>query len=266
MINRTGMTIDLYLKNVGIKSPSPIQESSKSLLKNEPESASSFKNLLQAVQFTDEPVSGSCRQKVTIKDYLRSYSNTSTMPASFYRSTLHGNLFVDPVKSNHSNSFRTSTDKQPCQKESDLEMMRGSASPSAEEGVALHIKQSICDAAKKYNISKKLIQSVIQAESNFQVDAVSPAGAQGLMQLMPSTARELGVTDPLDINQNIDAGTRYLRKMLDRFNGDIKIALSAYNAGPGTVERYDGNVPFKETQNYVQRVLSNMKGFKNPIG
>ena len=110
-----------------------------------------------------------------------------------------------------------------------------------------------------------MIRSVIQAESNFRTDAVSPAGARGLMQLMPATARELGVTDPFDVEQNIDGGARYLKKMVDRFNGDIRLALAAYNAGPGTVERYNGNVPYPETQRYIQRVLSGMTKTENTI-
>jgi soluble lytic murein transglycosylase-like protein len=100
-----------------------------------------------------------------------------------------------------------------------------------------------------------LIKGVIRAESNFQVDAVSRAGAQGLMQLMPGTAKELSVTRPFDIDQNIDGGTRYLRKMLDSFGGDVKLALAAYNAGPGTVRKYAGNVPYQETTQYINRVL-----------
>ena len=100
-----------------------------------------------------------------------------------------------------------------------------------------------------------MIKGVIRAESNFQVEAVSRAGAQGLMQLMPATAKELGVTKPFDIDQNIDGGSRYLRKMLDSFGGDVKLALAAYNAGPGTVRKYAGNVPYQETIQYIDRVL-----------
>jgi soluble lytic murein transglycosylase-like protein len=117
------------------------------------------------------------------------------------------------------------------------------------------IEKSIQKAASKYNLSPGLIKGVIRAESNFQVDAVSRAGAQGLMQLMPATAKELGVTKPLDIDQNIDGGSRYLRKMLDSFGDDVKLALAAYNAGPGTVRKYAGNVPYQETIQYVNRVL-----------
>lgn len=117
------------------------------------------------------------------------------------------------------------------------------------------IEQAIRQAASRYNLSPDLIRSVIRAESAFQPQAVSPAGARGLMQLMPETAKELGVTDPFDVRQNIDGGVRYLRRMLDRFDGDLKMALSAYNAGPGAVEKYEGQVPYAETRHYVKRVL-----------
>lgn len=117
------------------------------------------------------------------------------------------------------------------------------------------VEKSIQQAAAKYNLSPDLIRSIIRAESNFQADAVSSAGAKGLMQLMPETAKELGVTNPFDIQQNIDGGSRYLRQMLDRFGGNLKSALAAYNAGPGAVEQYNGEVPYAETRQYVKRVL-----------
>jgi len=117
------------------------------------------------------------------------------------------------------------------------------------------VEKSIQRAAAKYNLSPELIRSVIRTESNFQVDAVSRAGAKGLMQLMPETAKELGVTNVFDVQQNIDGGARYLRQMLDRFGGDMKRALAAYNAGPGAVEQFNGNVPYAETRQYVKRVM-----------
>ena len=123
------------------------------------------------------------------------------------------------------------------------------------------IEKCIQEAALKYGLAPQLIKAVIKAESGFKVDAVSVAGAQGLMQLMPATANDLGVTNPFDIRQNIDGGTRYLRQMFDLFDGDARLALSAYNAGPGNVQKYGGDVPFPETRRYVARVLASVGDF-----
>ena len=117
------------------------------------------------------------------------------------------------------------------------------------------IEKCIQKASGKYNLPPELIKGVIRAESNFDVTAVSHAGAQGLMQLMPATAKELGLSNLFDIEQNIDGGARYLRRMLDSFGGDVRLALAAYNAGPGTVQKYGGDVPYQETKNYIDRVL-----------
>ena len=126
------------------------------------------------------------------------------------------------------------------------------------------IMASIDRAAAQFGLPTALIKAVVKTESNYRVRAVSPAGAKGLMQLMPATARELGVTDPFDIDQNIRGGAQYLRNMLDQFDGDVHLALSAYNAGPGTVARYAGNVPYAETRAYVQRVLRYAEAFSSP--
>lgn len=112
----------------------------------------------------------------------------------------------------------------------------------------------ILAASRKHLLSAALIKAVVMAESGMNPNAKSRVGAQGLMQLMPATARGLGVTDPWNPEQNINGGSKYLRKNLDRF-GSIELALAAYNAGPGNVLKYKGIPPFEETQVYVERVM-----------
>src|SRR5688572_95387 len=110
-------------------------------------------------------------------------------------------------------------------------------------------------AAQRHGLDPNLVLAVVGVESGFQPDAISHKGAQGLMQLMPGTARELGVTDALDPAQNLDGGTRYLRMLVAQYGGDLGRALAAYNAGPGAVARYRGIPPYRETHHYITRVL-----------
>ena len=116
-------------------------------------------------------------------------------------------------------------------------------------------------ASNEHGVSAALVKAVIAAESGFDPYAVSRKGAQGLMQLMPDTARDLGVDDALDPWQNIDGGTRYLGKMIERFPGELALAVAAYNAGPEAVTRHRGVPPYQETRTYVKRVLRYYKKY-----
>jgi len=119
-------------------------------------------------------------------------------------------------------------------------------------------RELIRAAAQKHGIEEKLIARVIAVESNFNPRAVSRRRAQGLMQLLPQTAARFSVADVFDPAQNIDAGARYLKELLERYQGDLRLALAAYNAGPEMVDRYGGIPPFAETQNYVRRITARL--------
>ncbi|TGK03817.1 lytic transglycosylase domain-containing protein [Leptospira semungkisensis] len=123
------------------------------------------------------------------------------------------------------------------------------------------LAQIIQKEAAKNHLDPNLVKSVIRAESGFKSSAVSPKGAIGLMQLMPGTAEALGVEDPFNPEENIAGGTRFLADMMNKF-GDSNLALAAYNAGPGAVQKYDGVPPFKETKDYIKKVNRYWKGEK----
>jgi soluble lytic murein transglycosylase-like protein len=161
----------------------------------------------------------------------------------------------DDVSSNTSSLFESILQKEQIKYQSNISMdtlnptvkTKTTAGPTAYDS---NIKSS----AEKYNVDPKLIESIIFHESRYNPDAVSKSGAIGLMQLMPSTAKSLGI-DPSDPSENIEGGTKYISQLLNQYNGNIELALSAYNAGPGNVRKYNGMPPFAETQKYVASVL-----------
>jgi len=120
------------------------------------------------------------------------------------------------------------------------------------------VRQHIQVAAARYGINSNLVDAVAWQESRYNPRARSSAGAIGVMQLMPGTARQLGVSNPHDIGQNITGGTAYLREQLERFGNNVPLALAAYNAGPGAVMKYGGIPPYRETQDYVRKIMRRM--------
>jgi hypothetical protein len=120
-------------------------------------------------------------------------------------------------------------------------------------------------AGEKEGVDPRFIHAVINQESRYDSKAVSAAGAQGLMQMMPATAKRFGLKDPFDPTANVEAGTKYLKWLLERFDGDVSLALAGYNAGEGAVDKYKGVPPYSETQNYVKKIVSNYGKTYHPV-
>jgi soluble lytic murein transglycosylase-like protein len=164
------------------------------------------------------------------------YGNTSYLPNSYYNLLMQNddNVFTNYINKDYLNTSGFTNVLVGANAYSDI----------------------IEQASRKYGVPEKLIAAVIKQESNYNENAVSSAGATGLMQLMPGTAKYLGVEDSTNPVQNIMGGTKYLSQMIEKFDSNIELALAAYNAGPGNVSKYGGIPPFTETRNYVEKVLN----------
>lgn len=148
----------------------------------------------------------------------------------------------------------------------DFENVLSSVTNVTETAGGMNLEEIFEEASKTYGVPVYLLKAVSQAESNFNANAVSSSGAVGIMQLMPETAAELGVDNAFDPEENIMGGAKYLAEKLTQYNGDIELALAAYNAGSGNVEKYGGIPPFEETQNYVKKVTAYMEEYKQKTG
>ena len=158
--------------------------------------------------------------------------------------------FVNPVRYLPSNQLNPSQNFARV-----MEEVQDNKGTEIRQDLPSKIEEIIITSSKKEALDPALVKALIQVESGFNPRAYSPKGAQGLMQLMPETARALGVSNPFDIQENIAGGVRYLKGLIERVKGDISLALAAYNAGAGAVERYGGIPPYPETQKFVPKVL-----------
>ncbi len=205
-----------------------------------------FSDLINEQQSSSSDLSaqlGSIANAINSNTQLQSYFNSAEG-----QSMLSANPYL-------ASFLLESEDVQPSFKQNTTDNTSETSYENSLAGASKYANE-ISKAANTYDLPEKLIASVMKQESNFNSNATSSAGATGLMQLMPQTAKFLGVTNRVDPEQNIMGGAKYLRQMLDKFDNNLSLALAAYNAGPGNVSKYNGIPPFKETQNYVKNVMN----------
>jgi Rod binding domain-containing protein len=219
-----------------------------------------FKNTEDAPKMADKDMAGADRIPINPDELMKTARREPDMPGTVeVNKTVNKDDF--PLKANHAISI---------DKNNSYLLNHSTVKPEISEGqqnairrndsVAVQdsINTAIDEASRKYELPRNLLEAVIKAESSGNPNAVSSKGAKGLMQLIDSTAAEMGVKDQFDPEQNIMGGAKYIRKLLDHFEGDLKLTLAAYNAGPGNVQKFGGIPPFSETRNYVDKVIKYM--------
>ena len=247
----------------------------KTALSNRNVQESEFENIISAVAKTAEALEGNYKsehslfpehnfKKVAFQQVVDNFNNEQTTAGESTSSN------ESTKNSTTNNNFSTLSNVEPNNSTNTSNIIKTNITTPVTNTVSntspnLFIKQisgntaydpTISEMAQKYNVPFDLIKAVINAESSFNSNATSSTGAMGLMQLMPSTAKWLGVNNAYNARENIEGGAKYLSYLLNRFNGDLKLAVAGYNAGPGNVEKYKGIPPFQETQNYVKKILT----------